>query len=66
MRKKLILDSEWETELDVIYSGIHDGPFSLDYDEIEKTDFYSPKQIKKLINKLTPFSLKVLKELNII
>lgn len=63
---KFIINSERETEMDTVYSAIHNGPFKLDLDEVEKAEFYFTEEIKKIINKLTPFALKGLKELNII
>ncbi|OGK41700.1 hypothetical protein A2954_07530 [Candidatus Roizmanbacteria bacterium RIFCSPLOWO2_01_FULL_37_12] len=65
-KKKIILKSNQESEMDAIYEGNFEGPFNIDHDEVEKVDFLSPKKIKKIVDKLTPFALKGLKSLKII
>lgn len=65
-KKKLLLSNNQETEMDSLFEGKYEGPFKLDYEEVEKVEFCSTEKIKKITNKLTPFALKGLKELQII
>ncbi len=66
LKTKFIIRGERETEIDTIYSAIHNGPFRLDKSEVERIEFYSPQQIKKMMQKLTPFAIKSLKALSTI
>ena len=66
LKTKFIIRSERETEIDTIYSAIYNGSFKLDNSEVERVEFFSPFQIKKMMQKLTPFAIKSLKALNVL
>lgn len=66
LRKKFIIKSEKETEIDTIFSSIYNGPFKVDADEVEEIQFLPKNKIKKLLKKMTPFAIKSLKELGIL
>ncbi|OGK16242.1 hypothetical protein A2774_04630 [Candidatus Roizmanbacteria bacterium RIFCSPHIGHO2_01_FULL_39_12c] len=63
---KFIIKSERECEMNTIFKGVHNGPFKLDPDEVDKVEFFPKDRVRSLINKLTPFANKSLKTLQIL
>ena len=66
IHSRFLLESEKETEMDTIFTGVYNGPFKPDPDEVEKVEFLSTDEVKKMVHRLTPFAKKGLKELKIL
>lgn len=44
--QKFLVHAENETELTTIFKGIHDGPFTINTDEVDKVAFFDPREIR--------------------
>ena len=63
---KIMVVSEYETEMVAVFTGYHNGPFKFREDEVESVQFFSLEEVKNIKN-LTPVAencLKLLKILN--
>lgn len=63
---KFLYEYEQETEMDVVFTATHNGPFNINNDEVESIQFVNKDSVKKLKSKLTPFSVKCFQELGIL
>lgn len=55
-----------ESEMTAVYVGNYDGSFKIDKQEVESVKFYSPSEIEKIRNKITPGALFTFRKLGII
>lgn len=63
---KFLSELEIETEIDMIFTGEHNGPFQIAKDEVEMVQFFSKKEVAKMQDKLTPAAQRALRELKIL
>ena len=63
---KFLSELEIETEMDMIFTGKHNGPFRIAKDEVDEVQFFSKEEIMKMHAKLTPAAKHVLRELKIL
>lgn len=63
---KFLLEYPEETEIDALFTATSNGPFKINPTEVNSIQFVPKNSIKKLKSKLTPFSIRCLKELGIL
>ena len=63
---KFLSELEIETEMDMIFTGKHNGPFRIAKDEVDEVQFFSKEEITKMQAKLTPAAKHALRELKIL
>lgn len=66
LAKKFLFHEDNETEMEVVYVGVHDGPFKVDKNEVDEVGFFKVNEIKKILDKLSPYAIESLKQLNIL
>src|SRR5258708_6013780 len=55
-----------ETEMDYLFTAIHNGPFPIDPTKVEKVDFFSLEELKSIKDEISPYSLLSLQKLGLI
>lgn len=56
---------ETESQMDAVYEGQYDGPFNINKDEVERVQFFTGEQIRKMGKDLTAGTKNVFEELKI-
>ncbi len=65
-KKKFIVKTDIETEMNYLFEATYNGPFSPNKQETDGVKFVTISQLKKMQSKLTPFAITNLKEINIL
>ncbi|MEK7185759.1 MAG: NUDIX domain-containing protein [Patescibacteria group bacterium] len=55
-----------ETEMEMVFTARHNGPFTIAEDEVEKAEFFKKEEIIKIQEKLTPFAKMSLQNIGIL
>lgn len=63
---KFLYLNERETEINVLYTAHHNGPFVVDKKEVESVIFVSKEKLKSMRKKLTPYAIQSFEQLGIL
>lgn len=65
-RKKFLVHTEDETEMDCLFTTTYEGPLNVSKEEIDEALFVPPGELKKMKAQLTPFAKNSLKQVSLL
>ncbi len=65
-KKKFIVETDIETEMDCLFSTKHNGPFYPNKEEVDEVKFVNIDKLKDMKSKLTPFAAASLQKLGLL